>query len=286
MSMRLKEKIVVVTGAGRGIGKTIAEYCKREGASLAICARSESELRATAIELGNINSTPIFYKVCDVVSPQQTINFFREASANLGPIDGLICAAGVYGAIGPFVETDFAAWENAIDINLKGTALTIHSAFPFFNKARGGRIILFSGGGQGPMPNFSAYVTSKGAIWRLTETLGAELAPHNIYLNAIAPGAVNTRLLDELLAAGPDKVGPDFYRKSLAQKEEGGASPAKAADLVLYLMSEKSKGLYGKTLSALWDPYESFSELEKMSKSEIYQVRRVVETDGSTRPKN
>lgn len=283
--MQLDNQVIAITGAGRGIGKTIAEVCKQNGAKVAICARSQKELDETLSELQKINSIPSLAVVCDVMDLAQTRNFFEQIKAKLGTLTGLICAAGVYGSIGPFVQTPFADWEKAIDINLKGTALSIHTAFPYFDPQKGGRIILFSGGGQGPLANFSAYATSKGGIWRLTETLGAELASHKIFVNAIAPGAVNTKLLDDLLTAGPDKVGQDFYQKSLAQKEQGGTSPMKSAELVLYLLSEKSHGLYGKTLSAVWDPYQEFRDLEKMSQSDIYQVRRVVEPDGGTRPK-
>ena len=283
--MLLNNQVVAITGAGRGIGKTIAETCKRSGAKVAICARSQRELDLALKDLEKLNSIPALAMVCDVTNSNQTLNFFEKIQSQLGTLTGLICAAGVYGSIGSFVETSFEDWQKALDINLKGTALSIHTAFRFFDRSKGGRIILFSGGGQGPLVNFSAYATSKGGIWRLTETLGAELAPHHIFLNAIAPGAVNTKLLDELLTAGPEKVGKEFYEKSLAQKEQGGTSPAKSAELVLYLLSEKSKGLYGKTLSALWDPYQDFKELEKMSATDIYQVRRVVEPDGSTRPR-
>ena len=103
------------------------------------------------------------------------------------------------------------------------------------------------------------------------------ISSENIFLNALAPGAVNTKLLDELLAAGPDKVGKAFFEKSVQQKENGGESPEKAAKLVMYLMSERSRGLYGKTLSAIWDDFENFENLEALSKSDIYCVRRVVE---------
>lgn len=281
--MQLGNHVIAITGAGRGIGKSIAEACKTNGAKVAICARSQRELNDTLKDLEKLNSVPALAVVCDVSDFKQTKNFFEQIQNHLGDLTGLICAAGVYGSIGPFVETPFAEWEKAVDINLKGTALSIHTAFPYFKN--GGRIILFSGGGQGPLVNFSAYATSKGGIWRLTETLGAELAPHQIFLNAIAPGAVNTKLLDDLLLAGPGKVGKDFYQKALVQKEQGGTSPTKSAELVLYLLSEKSKGLYGKTLSAVWDPYSEFQDLEKMSVQDIYQVRRVVEPDGSTRPR-
>lgn len=283
--MRLKNKVIVVTGGSRGIGKSIAEACKKEGALVAICARSANELAIAKADLEKINTVPCLALVCDVTNQESQQKFFSQVEKELGPIYGMICAAGVYGAIGSFVETPFQEWEKAIDINLKGTALSIHAAYPHLDLKSNPRIILFSGGGQGPLANFSAYATSKGGIWRLTETLGAELATKGVYLNSIAPGAVNTKLLDELLAAGPDKVGKDFYEKSIAQKEQGGTSPAKSAELVLYYLSEESKGLYGKTLSAVWDPYKDFKDLDKMSKSEIYQVRRVVDFDGNTKPK-
>lgn len=281
----LNNKVIVVTGGGRGIGKTIAEICKKNNAKVAICARSEKELEQTLTELKAINSTPAIAVSCDVTNQADTKKFFEKVKSELGSIYGLICAAGVYGEIGPFLESDFSKWEKALDINLKGTALSIHTASSYFDKNSPGRIIVFSGGGQGPLQNFSGYAISKGGIWRLTETLGAELAKRNIFLNSIAPGAVNTKLLDDLLQAGPEKVGKDFYEKSLSQREQGGTSPAKAAELVLYLLSEKSHGLYGKTLSAVWDPYQDFQNLEKMSQSDIYQVRRVVDNLGNTRVK-
>lgn len=281
----LKNKVIAITGAGRGIGKSLAEACKKQNARVAICARSESELNETLAELKKINQEPCFAMKCDVVDPVQTKKFFESVQKELGSLYGLICAAGVYGHIGSFLESSFEQWEKALDINLKGTALSIHTAAPYFDKSSSGRVILFSGGGQGPLPNFSAYAISKGGIWRMTETLGAELAQKNIFLNAIAPGAVNTKLLDELLDAGPERVGKEFYEKSLAQREQGGTSPMKSAELALYLLSEKSTGLYGKTLSAVWDPYKDFTNLEKMSSSDIYQVRRVVDNQGNTRSK-
>lgn len=285
MSNMLNNKVIVITGAGRGIGKTIAEVCKKNNAKVAICARSEKELQQTLSELKAINNTPCLATTCDVTSPSDTAKFFEKVKTELGPIYGLICAAGIYGEIGSFIDTDFSKWEKALDINLKGTALSIHTGVKFFDKNASGRIIVFSGGGQGPLPNFSGYAISKGGVWRLTETLGAELSKRNIFLNSIAPGAVNTKLLDELLEAGPDKVGKEFYEKSLAQREQGGTSPLKSAELVLYLLSERSHGLYGKTLSAVWDPYKDFKDLEKMSQSDIYQVRRVVDNLGNTRAK-
>jgi 3-oxoacyl-[acyl-carrier protein] reductase len=106
--------------------------------------------------------------------------------------------------------------------------------------------------------------------------LAAELAPRGIFVNAIAPGAINTKFLDDLIQAGPEKVGEAFYRKSLAQKEQGGESPERAAELVAWLMSDASKGLFGKTISAIWDPYNDWTGLRELSAKDLYCYRRVV----------
>lgn len=278
----LKDKVIAITGGARGIGLSIALHLKALGAHIALFSRSAEDLKLAQVKLDEINSLPSLCLACDVTQQNQVQNFFNQASSRFGHLNGLICAAGVYGSIGNFIKMPFNEWGNAIDINLKGTALAIHSAYPFFDKSKAGKIILFSGGGQGPLANFSAYAASKGAIWRMTETLGEELASERIYVNAIAPGAVNTKFLDELLAAGKEQVGEELYKKSTDQKKQGGISPLKAAELAAWLLSSQSDGLYGKTLSAVWDPYKDFNNLEEMSKSAIYQVRRVVDFDGNT----
>lgn len=271
----IKDKVVVITGGARGIGRSIAMACQKEGAKVVIAARSSLDLKESE------NLFPCVAVPTDVSKASDVKNLMKKAS-ELGPIYGLVCAAGVYGSMGAFRDVDFEEWTQALEINLTGTARTVHAALPYM-KANS-RIVLFSGGGQGGMNNFSAYTTSKGGIWRLTETLGAELAKDEIYLNAMAPGAVNTKLLDELLAAGPDKVGQEIYNKSLAQKKSGGQSADNAARLTLYLLSEKARGLHSKTISAVWDPFQDFQTSELM-KDEIYTFRRVVDHQGNTRSK-
>jgi 3-oxoacyl-[acyl-carrier protein] reductase len=218
-----------------------------------------------------------------VTRDEDVRKIFERSEAELGPLYGLICAAGVYGPIGNFGDLDLSEWIKALDINLVGTARTIHAALPGLKKNGAGRIILMSGGGQGAMANFSSYVTSKGGIWRLTETLAAELKEANIFVNAIAPGAVNSKLLDDLLEAGPERVPKEIYERSVEQKKKGGASPDKAAELSLYLLSDESRGLTGKTLSALWDPYRDFADLEEISAQDIFCMRRVIDERGGTR---
>src|SRR5205823_2071382 len=152
----------------------------------------------------------------------------------------------------------------------------IHAVVPGMKRRRAGRIILFSGGGQGPLPRRTSYAASKGAIWRLTESLGAELAPSGVFVNAIAPGAVNTRFLTDLLAAGPERAGTEAHKEALKQQVTGGVPAERAVDLALYLMSEASAGLSGRVISAVWDKYRDWRNPEAISATDQYTMKRVV----------
>lgn len=280
----LKNRVVLVTGGGRGIGRSIALECARAGAHVGLIARTQAEIEDAAREIrAESKDTQVATWTANVADARAIQDAVIIIERSLGPIYGLVCAAGIYGAIGPIEETPPEEWRKAIDINLVGTYNSIYAVVRGMKQRKSGRIVLLSGGGQGPLPHFSAYLTSKGGIWRLGETLGAELAPFGIYINSIAPGAVNTRFLEELLQAGEARVGTDFFKKSLKQKEEGGVPAEKAAKLAVYFLSDRSRGLYGKMLSAVWDPYEDFRDLESLSKSDLFTYRRVVDSKGGTR---
>jgi NAD(P)-dependent dehydrogenase (short-subunit alcohol dehydrogenase family) len=279
----LAGKVVVVTGGSRGIGRAIALACAREGMSVALCARSAAELDETRALITREANVPVLSAALDVADGEAVTDFVARAEREIGSPYGLVCAAGVLGAVGPFDEIPFEEWEEAIRINLLGTARCVRAVVPGMKRRRAGRIVLFSGGGQGPLPKRTSYAASKGAIWRLTESLGAELAPAGVYVNAIAPGAVNTRFLDDLLAAGPERAGTEAHGEALKQQEMGGAPAERAADLALYLMSEASAGLSGRVISALWDDYRGWRDPEAISKTDQYTMKRVVSPDGRTR---
>lgn len=275
---------ILVTGGARGIGLALALSIKTAGAAVTVLARTESDLASARRELVKVNPSVQALAIgCDVTNGNELRRCMAEATNALGPIYGLVCAAGVYGAIGPFQSVDFEQWAKTIEINLTGTARTIHTALPLMSSPDGGRIVLFSGGGQAAMPHFSDYVTSKGGIWRLTETLGAELSARSIFVNAIAPGAINTKLLDDLLAAGPERVGQETYQRSLRQRDQGGQSPEKTCELCLYLLSPEAHGLYGKTISAVWDSYRNLENPQAASQTDLFCYRRVVDLKGNTR---
>ena len=146
---------------------------------------------------------------------------------------------------------------------------------------RCGKIILLSGGGATkPLPNLSAYAASKAAVVRFGETLAEETRSLGIDVNAVAPGALNTRLLDEVIAAGAEKVGQQFFEQSEKQKAEGGTPLTTGAALCVFLASQESDGITGKLISAVWDPWRDFGRhLDKLQKTDVYTLRRIVPED-------
>ena len=176
---------------------------------------------------------------------------------------------------------DWAEWAKAVEVNLFGTVLPCRAVLPGFREQGSGRIVNLSGGGAtAPLPRFSAYAASKAAVVRFTETLAEELRGTPIQVNAVAPGALNTRLLEEAIAAGPDKVGQAFYDRSLRQKVEGGAPLEKGAALCAFLLSSESDGIQGRLLSAVWDPWADLpARRGELEESDIYTLRRIVPKD-------
>lgn len=277
------EKIVLVTGGSRGIGQAIALACAQKGMRLALCARTAQDLEETQALLERATGTKPLIASVDLSDGASITDFVDRTEREAGPVHGLVCAAGILGVVGGFDEGSFDEWEQAIRVNLFGAARCVRAVLPGMKQRRAGRVILFSGGGQGPLPRRTSYAASKGAIWRLTESLGAEVAPFGVYVNAIAPGAVNTRFLNDLIAAGPDRAGAAEYGEALKQRDAGGTSASRAADLALYLLSEKSTGLYGKVISAVWDKYREWRDLAAISESDRYTMKRIVLADGRTR---
>lgn len=278
--MKLKNKCAIITGASQGLGYEIAKQFLQEGATVMLCARNSEKLNQARQSLANVvgDDSRIFLFSVDISQPDQVSHLFSEAVGNMGDVDILIANAGVYGAKGSIDEVDWEEWSRAIDINLKGTVLTVKSVLPHFRKKRKGKIVFLSGGGATkPLPFLSAYAASKAAVVRFCETLAMEVKEFGIDVNAIAPGALNTRLLDEILEAGPEKVGKDFYARSVKQKTEGGTPLELGAKLSVFLSSDESDGITGKLISAVWDPWKTLpSFLQDLKETDIYTLRRII----------
>ena len=271
--MKLKNLNALITGGSQGLGKTIAEHFLREGANVVLCARGEKELFATRDELAKkFPAQMVSAKTCDVSNEAQVREIVAFALCQLGSFDALVLNAGIYGPMGLTESVSLDEWRRAIDINLFGVLLPCRAVIPHFKKAGRGKIVVLSGGGAtNPLPNISAYAASKAAVVRLMETLAEELKSFHVDVNAIAPGALATRLVDEVLAAGPEKVGAAFFEKNKSWKEQGAVPLELGASLAVYLASAESDGITGKLISAQWDDWAKLHEhRDELAKSDIY----------------
>jgi 3-oxoacyl-[acyl-carrier protein] reductase len=185
--------------------------------------------------------------------------------------------------MGSLDAIDWDEWAQAIAINLTGLAYCARRAIAHFKalsleKGRAGKIINISGGGAtAPLPGISAYAASKAAVVRLTETLALEVRDWGIDVNAVAPGALATRLTDQLIAAGPERVGAALHARMVKLKQDGGTPLDLGAALCVYLASAESDGVTGRLIAAQWDPWPFGDQIKsELASSDIYTLRRIV----------
>jgi NAD(P)-dependent dehydrogenase (short-subunit alcohol dehydrogenase family) len=279
----LEGRAALVTGANQGLGLAIARAYVEAGASVFLCARNGAMLERARAEVEALASDGqrVLAAPADVSRPHDVDALARAALTAFPGLQVLVNNAGVYGPKGLIEDVDWDAWVEAVAINVFGSVLTCRALLPHLKRQRYGKIVQLSGGGAtNPLPRLSAYAASKAAIVRFAETLAEEVREDGIDVNAIAPGALNTRLLDEVLASGPERVGAAFFDRALKQKEDGGAPLTRGADLAVFLASAESDGLTGRLLSAVWDPWERLDDRrEALAGSDVYTLRRIVPRD-------
>ncbi|HEY6192873.1 MAG TPA: SDR family NAD(P)-dependent oxidoreductase [Bacteroidota bacterium] len=272
-------RVVIVTGAGRGIGKSVAIAFAKQKASLSLIARTLAELEQVAGEIGEGELRPMIQQ-CDIGDPNQVDKVVSATLKRFGRIDVLVNNAGIQGPIGPVEDLDFDSWKRVIDVNLMGTLRLMQRVIPVMKGQRWGRILNVSGGGAtSALPRFTAYAASKVAIVRLTETIAQEVKEYGICVNAVAPGNVNTRMTEEAIAAG-DRAGPEHVKKLRSIKDQGGISSGLVANLILFLASDEASGITGRLLSAVWDNWKAIIEHQvELGSSDIYTLRRILPED-------
>jgi NAD(P)-dependent dehydrogenase (short-subunit alcohol dehydrogenase family) len=283
MSEPLGGRTALITGASQGLGLEIARaYLEAGVAGLCICGRDSLVLESALAELRG-RAAPgqqVLGKAADVSNPEEVSSLVELALEGLGEVTVLVCNAGVYGPKGNLGQVDWTQWTRAVEINLHGSVLPARELLPHFTERGYGKIVQLSGGGAtGPLPGLSAYAASKAAVVRFAETLAEELREHHIDVNAIAPGPLNTRMLDEVLRAGPGLVGEGFYQKALEQQRSGGIPLSQGAKLAVFLGSPASDGITGKLLSAVWDPWPQLPRHLEDLASDVYTLRRIVPSD-------
>jgi NAD(P)-dependent dehydrogenase (short-subunit alcohol dehydrogenase family) len=283
MTRPLAGRNAVITGGNQGLGLAIADAYLEAGASVLVCARDHARLDEArqALAARAIPGQTVETLQADVSNPIDVARLADRAFAIFPHVHVLVNNAGVYGPFGPSEDVAWDAWVRAMEINIYGSVLPCRAFLPHFKQRRYGKIVQISGGGAtNPLPNISAYAASKAAIIRFAESLALEVKPFNIDVNAIAPGLLNTRLLDEVVAAGPDAVGRDFHDRMVKTKETGGTPLERGAALAVYLGSAESDGLTGRLLSAVWDPWETLAtRRDDLAGSDVYTLRRIVPQD-------
>lgn len=197
--MSIKDRVAIITGAGRGVGRATAQLFAREGARVVLFSRTASHLEEATAEITN-NGGQALAIAGDVSCEEDTHALFQQAYATYGRVDILVNCAGVV-AMRPFVEMDVATWDRVMAVNLRGTFLCCLEAFRLMVPQQRGVILNISSlsgvKGVEKFPGLSAYNVSKSGVAGLTEILAVEGKPHNIRVCAISPGAIATEMLQQ-----------------------------------------------------------------------------------------
>ena len=225
--MKLENKVAMITGGARGIGKAIAAAYAREGAKLALCARTAAELDQAVGELRALRAEAEGW-ICDVALEDSAKEFVARTFKKFGRVDVLVNNAGVMTRPVPMTEVDIKKWDYTIAVNLRGPFLITQAVLPIMMKQKSGSIINVSSTiGRGAYANFLAYATSKWGLEGFTQTLAAEARSSNIRVNSVDPGYVATKLTGF-----------------------NGSKPESVTDVFVYLASDESKGVSAKMLSS------------------------------------
>lgn len=225
MAGALAGMVAVITGAGRGIGRAVALAYAREGARLALCSRTKTELSSTAAELGRLGAE-VLALPADVSQPDQVVIFVDNAVAKFGRLDVLVNNAGVAHPEASFLELSLREWDRVLAINLRGAYLVARAVIPHMVRQKGGSVINVSSWlGRDALTGWGAYGVSKWGLEGLTRYLALELKPSRVRVNSVSPGYVATKMTNY-----------------------GGAKPESVVDLFVYLGSDASRAITGQAL--------------------------------------
>src|SRR5665213_1171234 len=263
---------VLVTGAGRGIGKRLSIGFATRGARVGLLARSKPELDLCHLEIehGGGNALRIRADVADYEQVAASVERMRGQFGS--PAQVLVCAAATLGYAGPFSESNPKHWAEIVNTNLLGVMNTVRAVLPGMIQHRKGKIIVLTGGqGSQARPNFALYGATKAAIVALVEALAEELRDHNVQINCMSPGASYTHMTDQVLAAG-DRAGWREVEDAQHVRITGGVPAEKQIELALFLASEESNHITGRLIHVL-DDWKRLRDAAV--KPELYTLRRV-----------
>jgi NAD(P)-dependent dehydrogenase (short-subunit alcohol dehydrogenase family) len=231
--MSIQNKVTLITGAGRGIGRATALRFAREGARLALFSRTPETLEETAAQIHAAGGEALAIRG-DVAREEDVQALFKRVHETYGRVDILISCAGVV-AVKPFAEMDVETWDRVLSVNLRGTFLCCQLAFRQMQQQGGGVILNISSlsgvKGVEKFPGLSAYNVSKAGVASLTEILAVEGKPHNIRVAAVSPGAVDTEML-----------------RQAAPHLRAGMTSEEMAEILLFMADDSGRVLSGTNL--------------------------------------
>jgi NAD(P)-dependent dehydrogenase (short-subunit alcohol dehydrogenase family) len=217
----------------------------------------------------------------DIASVDDVTRMIDACADAFGRLDVIVCNAGVFGAKGRIEDVAWDEWEYGIATNLLGTVMCIRRALPLLRRSsfRPKIVITAGGGAERAHPYISAYGASKAGLVRFGECLALQLAPE-IDVNMFLPGRLATRMVDEVIAAGPERVGQYYYDDFVELRKTGGASPENAAGLAVFLGSDESNGITGRLLHAVRDSWRTLAtHAAELAPTDVYTLRRVEPKD-------
>jgi NAD(P)-dependent dehydrogenase (short-subunit alcohol dehydrogenase family) len=268
-------RTVVLTGASLGVGKVVAQAFVAQGDCVFACARDGQALNAAMAEIAAAGPGEVVAVTGDVTQPHDRQRLVDVALQRTGRLDVLINNAGTYGPIGPLEENDEEGWIANLAVNLIAPTMLMRLAIPAMRAAGRGKIINMSGGGATkPSPTLSAYAAAKAGLVRLTETVAYELKPHNIQVNALAPGFIASRFHDPIMA-GEVNIDPAIAAQTRKNVERGGDDPALAASACLFLASSAADHITGRLLSAVFDDRAAMADKATFASESFATLRRV-----------
>jgi NAD(P)-dependent dehydrogenase (short-subunit alcohol dehydrogenase family) len=260
---RLQGQVAIVTGAGRGVGRAIAEALAAEGAAVALAARSEPELAEVARQLARAVAVPT-----DVTRAADVARLVETTEHELGPPTLLVAGAGTWGHVGPAWEGDPEAWWRDVEVTLRGAYLCARAVLPGMVARGSGRIVaLASYAATGPRPYSSGYASGKVALLRFVDSLAAEVGDHGVSVFAITPGFVRTRLVEDVARSEDGRR----WLPELAERPDA-LEPERAGRLVVELARGRADALSGRFLHVLDDLDDLIARADEISRDDLYAL--------------